>query len=83
MLSFCELNLEIWRQLWRVLEISDIVLVIVDARTPVRRKQISDVNMFKSSTEIIILLIVEFTVPALTVRICQKYAQKGHDFGVE
>lgn len=32
--SFCELNLEIWRQLWRVLEISDIVLVIVDARSP-------------------------------------------------
>ncbi|KAG4066933.1 hypothetical protein HA402_007681 [Bradysia odoriphaga] len=33
-MSFCELNLEIWRQLWRVLEISDIVLVIVDARNP-------------------------------------------------
>lgn len=36
-LSFCELNLETWRQLWRVLELSDIVLVIVDARFPVRR----------------------------------------------
>ncbi|XP_055539613.1 guanine nucleotide-binding protein-like 1 [Wyeomyia smithii] len=33
-LSFCELNLETWRQLWRVLELSDIVLVIVDARFP-------------------------------------------------
>ncbi|XP_058124530.1 guanine nucleotide-binding protein-like 1 [Anopheles ziemanni] len=33
-LSFCELNLETWRQLWRVLELSDIILVIVDARFP-------------------------------------------------
>lgn len=35
-LSYCELNLETWRQLWRVLEISDIVLIIADARYPVR-----------------------------------------------
>lgn len=35
-LSYFELNLETWRQLWRVLEISDIVLVIVDIRYPVR-----------------------------------------------
>lgn len=33
-LSYCELNLETWRQLWRVLELSDIVLVIVDVRSP-------------------------------------------------
>ncbi|KRT80395.1 50S ribosome-binding GTPase [Oryctes borbonicus] len=31
-LSFFELNLETWRQLWRVLEMSDIVLFIVDIR---------------------------------------------------
>lgn len=34
-LSYCELNLETWRQLWRVLELSDIVLIIVDIRFPV------------------------------------------------
>lgn len=34
-LSYFELNLETWRQLWRVLEISDIILVIVDIRYPV------------------------------------------------
>lgn len=34
-LSYCELNLETWRQLWRVLEISDIVLFIADVRYPV------------------------------------------------
>lgn len=34
-MSYFELNLETWRQLWRVLEISDIVLIIVDVRYPV------------------------------------------------
>ncbi|CAH0547268.1 unnamed protein product [Brassicogethes aeneus] len=33
-LSFFELNLETWRQLWRVLEMSDIILFIVDIRFP-------------------------------------------------
>jgi ribosome biogenesis GTPase A len=33
-LGFFELNLETWRQLWRVLEMSDIVLHIVDIRFP-------------------------------------------------
>ncbi len=31
-LSYFELNLETWRQLWRVIEMSDILLVIVDIR---------------------------------------------------
>ncbi|KAF9088207.1 Guanine nucleotide-binding-like protein 1 [Mortierella sp. AM989] len=34
-LSYFEHNLEVWRQLWRVLEISDIVMIIVDIRHPV------------------------------------------------
>ncbi|KAJ3353931.1 Guanine nucleotide-binding-like protein 1 [Entophlyctis luteolus] len=34
-LSFFEQNIEVWRQLWRVVEISDIVLFAVDARHPV------------------------------------------------
>lgn len=33
-LSYVELNLETWRQLWRVLEMSDIVLLITDIRHP-------------------------------------------------
>ncbi|KAK7466005.1 hypothetical protein BaRGS_00037442 [Batillaria attramentaria] len=33
-LSFFELNLETWRQLWRVTEISDILLLIADIRYP-------------------------------------------------
>ncbi|XP_068179426.1 guanine nucleotide-binding protein-like 1 [Antennarius striatus] len=34
-LSHFEHNLETWRQLWRVLEMSDIILLIVDIRHPV------------------------------------------------
>ncbi|KAJ8973127.1 hypothetical protein NQ317_001557 [Molorchus minor] len=33
-LSIFELNLETWRQLWRVLEMSDVILFIVDIRYP-------------------------------------------------
>lgn len=33
-ISYFELNLETWRQLWRVLEMSDILLIIVDIRFP-------------------------------------------------
>lgn len=32
--SIFELNLETWRQLWRVIEMSDILLIVVDARYP-------------------------------------------------
>ncbi len=34
-LSYFEMNLETWRQLWRVTEISDIILFIVDIRFPI------------------------------------------------
>jgi ribosome biogenesis GTPase A len=33
-LSFFEENLEVWRQLWRVIEMSDIVLIVCDIRNP-------------------------------------------------
>jgi len=33
-LSYFELNLETWRQLWRVIEMADIVLLIADIRYP-------------------------------------------------
>lgn len=34
-LSYFDLNLETWRQLWRVIEMSDIVLLIADIRSPI------------------------------------------------
>jgi ribosome biogenesis GTPase A len=33
-LSYFELNLQVWRQLWRVCEMSDIILFVVDIRHP-------------------------------------------------
>ncbi|KAI8097762.1 uncharacterized protein BX664DRAFT_327193 [Halteromyces radiatus] len=33
-LSWFEQNLEVWRQLWRVLEISDVILLVMDIRNP-------------------------------------------------
>eukprot|EP01090_Pellita_catalonica_P013400 TRINITY_DN3167_c0_g1_i1.p3 TRINITY_DN3167_c0_g1~~TRINITY_DN3167_c0_g1_i1.p3 ORF type:complete len:292 (-),score=72.30 TRINITY_DN3167_c0_g1_i1:2811-3686(-) len=39
MLTPYEKNLEIWRQLWRVVERSDVVVQIVDARNPQLRNQ--------------------------------------------
>ena len=33
-LNFFEHNLEVWRQLWRVCEMSDILLLLSDARHP-------------------------------------------------
>lgn len=32
--SYFEMNLETWRQFWRVIELSDIVFVVVDIRAP-------------------------------------------------
>ncbi|TPX41664.1 hypothetical protein SeMB42_g05482 [Synchytrium endobioticum] len=34
-LSWYEQNLQVWRQLWRVVEISDIIMCLVDSRHPV------------------------------------------------
>ncbi|KAJ1674715.1 hypothetical protein EV182_002716 [Spiromyces aspiralis] len=34
-ISLFEKNLEVWRQLWRVVEISDVILIVVDIRHPV------------------------------------------------
>ncbi|OBZ88990.1 Guanine nucleotide-binding protein-like 1 [Choanephora cucurbitarum] len=33
-LSWFERNLEVWRQLWRVLEISDVIVLVMDIRNP-------------------------------------------------
>lgn len=34
-LSFFEHNLEVWRQLWRVCEISNILIIVADIRNPI------------------------------------------------
>ena len=34
-LSFFEHNLEVWRQLWRVCEISNVLVIVADIRNPI------------------------------------------------
>lgn len=43
-LSYFELNLETWRQMWRVMEMSDILVWIADARYPVNLLKFTLVN---------------------------------------
>lgn len=59
-MSYFELNLETWRQLWRVLEISDIVLIIVDIRYPVN-DNCTNQNPFNSTD------VADFNVPSVVV----------------
>ncbi|KAH9627736.1 hypothetical protein HF086_017279 [Spodoptera exigua] len=43
-MSYFELNLETWRQLWRVLEMCDILLLIVDVRYAVYKLDVVKVS---------------------------------------
>lgn len=58
-LSLFELNIETWRQLWRVLEFSDILLIIVDVRFSVSSTHLSN-NITKE--QCIIYNIVRITI---------------------
>lgn len=47
-LNYFEHNLEVWRQLWRVIELSDILLLVADVRHPVFHFPVA---LFKHVTE--------------------------------
>jgi len=49
-LSYFELNLETWRQMWRVMEMSDIIVWIADARYPVSLLILLFINVFFTFT---------------------------------
>ncbi|KAL4237299.1 Guanine nucleotide-binding-like protein 1 [Mactra antiquata] len=78
-LSYIELNLETWRQLWRVLEMSDIFLVITDIRHPAMHFPPA---LYKYITEelnksvIIVLNKVDLAPPPLVVA-WQQYFQEN------
>ncbi|KAF5388525.1 hypothetical protein D9757_004670 [Collybiopsis confluens] len=50
-----ERNLEVWRQLWRVTEISHIILVLVDSRNPLFHYPVS-LSQFLSNHKVILVL---------------------------
>ncbi|XP_013073430.2 guanine nucleotide-binding protein-like 1 [Biomphalaria glabrata] len=69
-LSYFELNLETWRQLWRVLELSDVLLVIADIRYPALHIPPSLINHILKELHkqvIIILNKVDFAPPVLAL----------------
>lgn len=64
-LSYFELNLETWRQLWRVIEMSDILLVIVDVRFPAFPPSLYDfVNSDTTQKHIILIINKVDLIPA-------------------
>jgi large subunit GTPase 1 len=50
MLTPYERNLEVWRQLWRVVERSDFVFVILDSRNPLMFRSL-DLETYINSSE--------------------------------
>lgn len=76
-ISYFEMNLETWRQLWRVLEISDIILIIADIRHPILH---FPPGLFKHVTEdlkkdVILVLNKIDLVPASLVIAWMQYLQ--------
>ncbi|KAK6469967.1 guanine nucleotide-binding protein-like 1 [Huso huso] len=78
-LSYFEHNLETWRQLWRVLEMSDVLLLITDIRHPVLHFSPAlydyvTVEMKKSL--ILVLNKIDLAPPALVVAWRQYFQQR-------
>ncbi|KAK4317226.1 hypothetical protein Pmani_011670 [Petrolisthes manimaculis] len=75
-LSPYELNLETWRQLWRVTEMSDIILIIVDARYSVAQfPPYLYEHLVKRERDIILVMNKCDLVPGSVVKAWQHYFQ--------
>ncbi|KDR85475.1 hypothetical protein GALMADRAFT_52603 [Galerina marginata CBS 339.88] len=75
--SYYERNLEVWRQLWRVTEISQIVLVLLDSRCPILHYPPSLSSYLADRKVILVLTKVDISGP---VRVASwiKYIHKHH-----
>lgn len=80
LLSYCELNIETWRQLWRVFEISDIILIIVDARMPslMFPPSVYDFVTNELGKQMILVLNKIDLVPAPTILAWKKYFEEKY-----
>ncbi|KAJ4485812.1 P-loop containing nucleoside triphosphate hydrolase protein [Lentinula aciculospora] len=64
--SSFERNLEVWRQLWRVTEISQIILVLVDSRCPLLHYPPSLARYLSNHRVILVLTKTDITGPVRT-----------------
>ncbi|KAJ7808246.1 hypothetical protein B0H14DRAFT_2870704 [Mycena olivaceomarginata] len=64
--TYFERNLEVWRQLWRVTEISQIVLVLLDSRAPLLHYPPSLADYLADHRVILVLTKVDIAGPART-----------------
>ncbi|CAF2099599.1 unnamed protein product [Rotaria magnacalcarata] len=78
-LSYFEMNLETWRQLWRTIEICDIILMIVDVRfavlhfSPALYDNVTRVN---NKPLIIILNKIDLVPPSLVIAVKDYFSKK-------
>ena len=80
-----ELNLETWRQLWRVTEISDVLLIIVDARYPVLQFPpylYDDLVNVKKKDVILVLNKCDLIPPSLVVAWKKYFSEKYRNLSV-
>ena len=66
-LSYFELNLETWRQLWRVVEMSSILLLIVDARYPSTLVPPSLIQRISPKPVILVLNKIDLVKPEISL----------------
>ncbi|KAK0198849.1 P-loop containing nucleoside triphosphate hydrolase protein [Armillaria mellea] len=61
--TYFERNIEVWRQLWRVTEISDIILVLLDSRCPLLHYPPSLSDYLTTIKHVLVLTKVDITGP--------------------
>ncbi|KAG6901216.1 hypothetical protein C0995_015204 [Termitomyces sp. Mi166 len=74
--TYFERNLEVWRQLWRVTEISHILLVLLDSRCPSLHFPPSLASYISDRKIILVLTKVDITGPERTLAWAQYFHKK-------
>lgn len=79
-LSYFDLNLDTWRQLWRVLEMSEIITIIVDIRHPLFHFPPSLYNYIVKDLEKMVIIVLNKVdlVPASLVLAWQSYLKSQY-----
>lgn len=77
-LNAYERNIEVWQQLWRTVELSDVVVIVADARYPILHAHLGLLTYITKEQQkpCILLLNKEDLVPMSTLRLWKKFL--GH-----